>query len=125
MPHRKEMLRFCIAGGIITATDFSIYYVLFHFLPFNIAKGISFASAGIVGYLLSKYWTFKKNKPSFTEILRYASINLLALAINVFINDHILSQWPGEIFIALIITTLVTGLFTFICFKWWVFRPLK
>ena len=35
----KEFIRFCFAGSIITATDFSIYYILFHFLPYSAAKG--------------------------------------------------------------------------------------
>ena len=90
MIDRKEMIRFCIAGSIVTATDFSIYYILFHFFPFNVSKGISFTCAGIVGYLLYKYWIFKNNRASFTEVLRYALINSLALGINVFINHRIL-----------------------------------
>jgi len=119
---RKEFLRFCIAGSIVTAADFSIYYVLFHFFSFNISKGISYICAGTVGYLLYKYWIFKNNAPSLSEVVRYASVNLLGLGINVFVNHCILSQKPADIFIALIIATSVTSLFSFVCFKWWVFR---
>ena len=87
MNAKKEMIRFPIAGAIITATDFGIYYLLFHFLSFSISKGISFTCAGIVGYLLNKYWTFKHNQPSYAEIGRYALVNFLALGINVLINQ--------------------------------------
>ena len=116
------MIRFCIAGSIVTATDFSIYYILFHFFPFSVSKGISFTCAGIVGYLLYKYWIFKNNQPSFREVFRYAFINSLALGVNVSVNHLVLSHWPGAILMAFIIATAVTGLFTFVCFKWWVFR---
>jgi len=119
---KNEFIRFCLAGSIVTATDFSIYYVLFHFLPYSLAKGISFTSAGVAGYLLCKYWIFKNNKFSFLEVIRYAIINTLALGINVLINHRILSHWPGSVLVALIIATSITGSFTFICFKWWVFR---
>ena len=119
---KKECIRFCIAGAIVTATDFSIYYFLFHFLSFNLSKGISFVCAGTVGYLIYKYWTFKKSQKSFSEILRYMAINSLALGINVSINHSILVQKPRGIFIALITATLFTSLFTFVGFKWWVFR---
>ena len=123
MNARKEVIRFLIAGAIVNATDFSIYYFLFHFLSFSIAKGISFICAGIVGYLLNKFWTFKHNKPpSYTEVGRYALVNFLALGINVLTNQGILNVWPGAIWLALIIATASTGLFTFVCFKWWVFR---
>lgn len=124
MKNKKQIIRFLISGTIVNATDFSIYYILFHFLPFSISKGISFTCAGIVGYLLYKYWAFQYNKPSYAEFGRYVLINSLALVINVLVNQSILSLWPGAIFAALIIATMLTALFAFICFKWWVFRIL-
>ena len=123
MNTRKEITRFLIAGTIVNATDFSIYYILFHFLPYSVSKGISFTCAGIVGYFLIKFWTFKNNKPlSFAEVGQYALINSLALGVNVLTNQSILKFWPGAILLALISATILTGLFTFVCFKWWVFR---
>ena len=124
MINRKEMIRFCIAGTIVNATDFSIYYFLFHFLPFSVSKGISFICAGIVGYLLNKHWTFQYHQPSYAEVGRYTLINLLTLGINVLTNQSILNLWPGAVLIAFIIATSLTGLFAFVCFKWWVFRFL-
>ncbi|MFA5362997.1 MAG: GtrA family protein [Candidatus Omnitrophota bacterium] len=122
MNDRNEIIRFLIGGAIVNAADFSIYYILFHFLPFSISKGIAFTCAGIAGYLLMKYWIFKHNQASFTEVGRYALINSLALGVNVLTNQSILIVRHGNVFLALIIATIVTGLFTFTCFKWWVFR---
>ncbi|MBF0493868.1 MAG: GtrA family protein [Candidatus Omnitrophica bacterium] len=119
---RKEVARFVLAGTIVNATDFSIYYLLFHFLPFSISKGISFTCAGIVGYLLMKYWTFKYSRASYAEAGRYALVNFSALGINVLTNQSILNLYPGNVWVALIIATIVTGIFTFVCFKWWVFK---
>ena len=124
MNTKKQIIRFLIAGPVVTATDFSIYYILFHFLPFSISKGISFMCAGVVGYLFYKYWIFKYNEPSYAEVGRYALINSLALGINVLTNQSILSMWPGAVLAALIVATTFTSLFTFVCFKWWVFRIL-
>ena len=119
---RKEIIRFSIAGTFVVATDFSIYYLLFHFLPFSIAKGISFTCAGIVGYLINKYWIFKHSRPSPVEIGRYVATNVLALGVNVVINHSILNVRPGAVWLALVIATALTSLLTFICFKWWVFN---
>jgi len=124
MNTKREMIRFFIAGAFITATDFSIYYALIQLLSFSIAKGISFTCAGIVGYLLNKYWTFKYTRSSYAEMGRYALINFIALGINVVTNQNILQLWPGAIFTALMIASIATSLFTFVCFKWWVFRTL-
>ncbi len=121
---RSEIIRFLISGTIVNATDFSVYYILFHFLPFSVSKGISFTCAGIVGFFLIKFFTFKHNKPlSFAEVGQYALINSLALGINVLTNQIILMARHGAVLTALIIATVLTGLFTFVCFKWWVFRP--
>ncbi len=122
MDTKKEIIRFTIAGAIVNATDFSIYYILFHFLPFSVSKGISFSCAGIVGFLLNKYWTFKHNRLSLPELGRYALINFLALGVNVLTNQSVLGMRHGAVLLALIITTILTGLFTFVCFKWWVFN---
>ncbi len=124
MNTKKEIIRFSISGTIVVATDFGIYYLLFHHLPFSIAKAISFTCAGIVGYLLNKYWTFKRNQPSYAEVGRYTLTNFLALGINVVTNQSVLNLRPDAVFLALVIATIVTSLFTFVCFKWWVFRTL-
>jgi putative flippase GtrA len=125
MKAKKELVRFIISGSIVNAADFSIYYILFHFVSFSIAKGISFTCAGILGYFLIKFWTFKHNTPlSLAEVGRYGVINLSALGIDVLVNQGILNLWPGAVWVALIIATALTGLFTFTCFKWWVFRIL-
>ncbi len=122
MKTTKEVLRFLIAGAMINGTDFSVYFILFHFLPYSLSKGLSFSCAGIVGYLLCKYWIFKRNRLSYAEMGRYALVNLLALGINVLTNQAILNIWPGTVLVALLTATALTGLFTFVCFKWWVFR---
>ncbi|MBN1689211.1 MAG: GtrA family protein [Candidatus Omnitrophica bacterium] len=125
MNTKKEIVRFLIAGAVINATDFFVYFILLPFLPFSVSKGISFTCAGIVGYLFGKYWIFKQNQQSYAEIGRYALINMLALGINVLTNQAILNMWPGAVLAALLIATALTGLFTFVCFKWWVFRTLQ
>ncbi len=122
MNARKEVIRFLIAGTFAGATDFGIYYFLINFLSFSIAKGISFTCAGIVAYLFNKHWVFQYNTPSAYPVVgRYWLINLLALEINIFINQGILNLWPGAVFWALSIASMLTGLLTFVCFKWWVF----
>ena len=124
MNTKKEIIRFFIAGIVVGATDFGVYFFLIFFLPFSLSKGISFTCAGITGYLFNKYWIFQCLKPSRAEVDRYIFINFLALGINVVANQRILNAWPGSVLAALFIASMLTGLFTFICYKWWVFRSL-
>lgn len=122
--HEKmnEITRFFIAGTIINATDYSFYFLLFHFINFNIAKGISFICAGVAGYILNKYWVLKQNRPSGVEVGRYALISFLALGANVAINHILLNMLSGAVVLAVIVASIFSGLLTFICLKWWVFR---
>jgi putative flippase GtrA len=123
MNTKTEIIRFSLAGVLIIAADLSLYYLLFHFLPYSVAKGFSFTCAGILGYLLNKYWIFKPDGGrSFTEAGRYAFINVLALGINVVTNQSILNLRPDAVWPALMIATAVTSVLTFVFFKWWVFK---
>lgn len=123
MNSKKEIIRFSIAGILIGATDFGVYYSLIRFLSFSPSKAIAFTCAGIVAYLLNKHWIFQYNQPSsYSEVGRYLIINFLALGVNVFTNQSILNVWPNAVFLALIIASTATGLLTFVCYKWWVFR---
>lgn len=123
MNTKKEIIYFSIAGILVGAIDFGTYYFLNQFIFFSFAKAISFTVAGIVAYLLNKYWTFKYNQPaSLIEVSRYVLLNFLALEINVLTNQMILHIWPGAFFFAFIIAAMLTSLLTFIGFKWWVFR---
>ncbi|MFH2137328.1 MAG: GtrA family protein [Candidatus Omnitrophota bacterium] len=122
MSQIKEIIRFSITGILVVATDVSIYYLLIRFLPSAIAKGISFTCAGIVTYLLNKYWTFKQAEKSSYEIFRFVFANSLALGINIGINEAILYIDKQAVFLALSIATAMTAIFTFIVFKFWVFK---
>lgn len=122
MNAKIEIIRFSIAGTLVGAIHFGLYYLLIHFLSFSLSAGISFICAGIVAYMFNKYWTFKNDQLSYAEIFRYTLINFLALGVNVFTNQSILNVWPGAVFGALAIASMITGSLTFICFKWWVFR---
>ncbi|MBU1087919.1 MAG: GtrA family protein [Candidatus Omnitrophica bacterium] len=122
MSQSKEIIRFSITGILVVATDVSIYYLLIRFLPSAIAKGISFTCGGIAAYLLNKYWTFKQEEKSTSEIFRFVFANSLALGINIGSNEAILYIDKQAVFLALSIATATTAVFTFIVFKFWVFK---
>ncbi len=122
----KEILRFSMAGALAGCVDLSVYFLLIPFVSFNISKAISFTCAGIIAYLLNKFWIFKsKMSVSYQEIGRYILVNLLALVINILTNQGILKLWPSSFLLAWSIASIATGLVTFLGFKWWVFRYPK
>ncbi len=123
MSTRAELIRFFTGGVIAGAVDFGVYLLLIHYFPFSVAKGISFTCGGIVAFMLNKYWIFVSNKSiSPAEVGRYVIINVLALGVNVGVNQGVLTVWPEAILPALIAASMMTGLITYCGFKWLVFR---
>ena len=120
---KKEIIRSSIAGTVVGATDYGSYYLLIHFLPFSLSKAISCTLAGLIAYWFNKYWVFQYSTLiSRSEIVRYVLINFLGLGVNVLTNQIVLNLYHGAILLALVSASMLTGLFTFICFKLWVFR---
>ncbi len=119
---KPQIFRFQIAGCIAGVTDFIIYYFLVHFLYFSVAKGIAFIGAGVLSFVLNRFWVFPYGKrSSYRQMWRYVLINCLALEINIITNQAVLNIWPRSIVVAWVMASMVTGLLTFIGFKWWVF----
>ncbi|MBF0490036.1 MAG: GtrA family protein [Candidatus Omnitrophica bacterium] len=119
---KKEIVRYLIVSPFEGATDIGIYYLLIHFLPNIVAKAISYVIANGIGYVFNKYWIFKKKKASAPEAARYFMVDILLFAGNILINQAILSHWPKAVFLAIVITSLLTALMSFISKKCWVFK---
>lgn len=117
----KEIIKFSISGMVVVGTDMGVYFLLTHFLPYSIAKGISFTCGGLVAYFLNKYWTFARKGKSNSEVFRFIVANVYALVLNVGINNLILAANQENVFFALITATFLTAVFTYVVFKFWVF----
>ncbi|MGE0268627.1 MAG: GtrA family protein [Candidatus Omnitrophota bacterium] len=118
--NNKEIGRFLCAGVIATAVDFGIYYLFLNFCPSVIAKSVAFTGGGVAAFFLNKYWTFRQEKKSSSEVARFVAANGLAFFLNVGVNELML-RTSGGVFVSLITATLVTAVFTFVIFKNWVF----
>src|SRR3989339_704269 len=95
----KEIFKFLITGMFVVGVDMGVYSLLIHYLPYTIAKGISKS-----------------------EVFRFIIANVCALVVNVGINYLILAGNKEKVFIALITATSITAVFTYVIFKFWVFK---
>jgi 1,2-diacylglycerol 3-alpha-glucosyltransferase len=119
---KGELSRFFISGLIVVATDLGCYYLFSLMISHPLAKGISFLVGAVLSFLLNKYWTFKQSFFSRSEIVRYIVVNMLALALNMCANYMFLIITNYAVFISFVCTTFLTALFTFLTFKFWVFK---
>lgn len=118
---KKELKRFVIAGFSAVSTDLGIYYLLMNLFNVNFSKGVSFLCGATVAFLINKYWTFEKKERSFNEIIKFAILYLVTLALNVLTN-HIVLDISKIVILAFIVATGLSTVLNFIGQKWWVFK---
>ena len=118
---RTQVLRFIIVGSLAVLCDFVVYILTYKYIGVDISKIISFLSGSIVAYYLNKYWTFDRNKRSFSEKFRFAFLYICTLLINI-ITNHLILDYSNHISIGFIVATGVSTVLNFIGQKWWVFK---
>ncbi len=122
---KKELPRFLIAGFSAVGMDLAVYYALFSSIGHSPAKTISFLSGAIVAYVINKYWTFEKKEWSHLEIIRFLTLYIFTLGVNVGINKLSLNIFDGlvlnYVFFAFLAATAISTVLNFIGQKWWVF----
>lgn len=85
---KSEFIRYILVGGTATLIDWILFYIfalklIFHY---QIALIISFSTATIVHYILSKKFTFKcRSKKIIKQISLFFLISILSLSISIFI----------------------------------------
>lgn len=119
---RGEIFRFSISGAGAVFVDLITYYILINFLPFSLAKGMSFLTGSFVSFTANKYWTFEKYEKSTIEVIRFYSLYLFSLGVNVLSNSYILSYDTGLIYVAFLIATGMSVVINFIGLKYWVYK---
>lgn len=96
-PRIKEIIRFCIVGGISTVTLYFVYWISLHWINPTISYTIGYVVAIVVNYLLTTSFTFKvkksvKNGVGFiiSNVINYfVSIGLLNLFLYMGLNEKI------------------------------------
>ena len=111
-----------IVGTFIVAVDLGSYYLFLHFFHPSISKALSFTCGAAVGYFFHKYWTFEQKRWSYSEVVRYVVINFFGLVINLPLHKSFLNIFPEAFFGAWAFATVLTGILSFISFKWWAFK---
>lgn len=133
--HRELRYFFCI-GLLTTSIDFLVYSLGHHFMPYSIAKTLSFISGSCFSYLLHKHFTFQQKHHKVKNMARFAVVYVLSMILNVSINSISIMlltriipiSWlsHGQILIcAFLIATGVSTVVNFSGQKFWVFKNSK
>jgi putative flippase GtrA len=118
---KRELNKFLFAGLAAVGTDLLVYYLLLNLLSTEVSKGISFIIGSVVAFVINKYWTFKKPKKSYKEMIRFGVLYLTTLGLNVMTNKIVL-DYSDIVLVSFIVATGISTILNFVGQKWWVFN---
>ncbi|MEW9501056.1 GtrA family protein [Jeotgalibacillus marinus] len=117
-----QIKRFMIAGFSAVTMDTLVYFLLVQLYSPSLSKVLSFLCGTLVAYLLNKFWTFKKNSHSLSEVLKFIILYTSTLVVNVSVNALCLIYISSAKPIAFVIATGASTILNFTGQKWWVFK---
>jgi putative flippase GtrA len=120
----QEFLKFIVVGLINTACNYGLFILLLAVFKINylISGSLGFSLGAVIGFTLNRKWTFKSDICYKKGIIKYLSIQLFCLglnllaqivATNIFNVPESLSQLAG-----IVITTFIN----FVLMKYLIFR---
>ncbi|NVN06301.1 GtrA family protein [Asaia spathodeae] len=128
MPLQREgwihFIRFLIVGGISTAVNYAVFYILLGLgLQYQWASACGFVAGVLVGFPLNKAWTYGDSSRMTAAVLySYIAVYLTSLIINIAAITMLVDFARIEPRIANFVTIIITTMTNFLGTKFWVFR---
>ena len=137
---QKQLIKFTLIGIFAVLVDLIFYYTFMHTLPEketllldknDVSKTLSFICGSIVTYNLNKFWTWKQKDRSNVRFVKFFSLYLVSLLLNVGVNKgalialediEFLKPIPFKFLVAFIAATGFSAIFNFAGQKIWVFK---
>ncbi len=94
--YNNKFIRFSFTGGLGTITNLIIFYLFCDKLkqPANFGAILAFIAAVTQNYFINHFWSFKnyskENKISFISYIKFISVSLIGLAVNLIVLNLIL-----------------------------------
>ena len=117
---------FLLSGATAFLVDAVVTLGLIEFVGIDrlVARFAAILVAMVVAWLLHRRLTFRvSSSPTVREFLRFAAIAWSANAINFLVYLGILRVWPATLtIVALVIATIIAAVFSYVGFRFGVFR---
>lgn len=121
----RSLVLFSLVGLSNTLIDYLVFFLLYRwFADYYLAvQMVSYWCGTVNSYFLNKYWTFqKKNVPGRAEILKFITVNALALSvssISLYVVSH---NFSLNMFTSKSIATGISLVANYMGSKFWVFK---
>ncbi|ADY55945.1 GtrA family protein [Syntrophobotulus glycolicus DSM 8271] len=120
--HYAKFLKYCLVGGVNTAVDLILFFLLSLIgAPLLIAQCVGYSGGFFNSFILNRKWTFQTYGPSGRQFIRFIGLNLftLALTYGAIVGLHDQLQWP--LMISKIISTVLCTGINYTGSRLWVF----
>lgn len=117
----KQIMRFVVVGGIATAIDFAILWVLYRQMNINylIATTIAFVLATVFNYWASMQFVFqgKKDQSKQREFILFLTLSVMGLILTVLLMKLAVSNMGLPVMLSRVFVTVIVMTFNFVTRK--------
>lgn len=124
----NQIFKFLFVGGLAFFIEFCVFIILIKLFPnilfiYNIAQTFSMIFGALVSFFLNKLWSFKSEKNTFLQGIKYTIVFISNLFItNVLLNLFHYSFLINNLFLIKIILVCLTTTWNFFLYKYFVYR---
>lgn len=124
--HARTLFRFISVGIVLIIVDSSIYYISYAHLDFAlfISKGLAYCIGVVTSFLLNKFWTFQQKGFSSIEIIKFISLYIVTLVLNVAINQLVF-EVTKSLVIAYLSSLSICTLINYIVQRYYIFKNVE
>ena len=103
---------FLIVGGMTVVVDYVVYrgLVWSSLWDIGVSKALGFIAGSVFAYVVNRCWTFGDRSHGTTTWIRFASLYVVTLFINIHINDTMLGLTTGIYYSVQVAFLLATGM---------------
>lgn len=123
-PLSREIMFFCIVGGIGFLVDFISFITALKFMGDVAARCTALGIATVITWQLNRKFTFLSDDPLWgRELVRFTATRLVGAAVNAGVSLSVLWEFPhyGKLF-ALVCGTACAMVFNYFSAKFWAYR---
>lgn len=118
----KQFSKFSLVGILNTIIGFCSFIILLSFFNYILALIVSHMIGVSHSYLWNKFWTFRSNKISINEFIKFNSVYLVVFVINAVTLIFLVSGLNIDPRIAQLITLPVITIISFTGHRHWSFK---
>jgi putative flippase GtrA len=124
-PETGRLIRFVLVGVLNTIIGYGTFFILSYYLNYLVALLISHFIGVSNSYIWNKYWTFGTQHNHLREFLKFNSVYLVALLVNLTTLSLVVNVLKVDPRIGQLILLPIVTMISYFGHRYWSFRSWK